>query len=170
MKRLLHASHRLVAWGALCPRSAARFTHSQTIGFESVAECPGDQEMLMGGLAQMRIQCTENFGSVTRNCRDALAFSLPVTVIAELLGIPLEDVGQFREWSNDLLSNYYALRAKTSGVFAKYFDGLVDRRHKAPLDDLQSDGLDSVGSGRPNSGSASDAIGRIHSCVSGRRR
>jgi cytochrome P450 len=77
-------------------------------------------------------------GESTVDLVDALAFPLPVTVIAELLGIPLEDIGQFRKWSNDLLSNDYALRAKTFGVFAEYFDALVERRRKAPLDDLIS--------------------------------
>ena len=69
---------------------------------------------------------------------DALAFPLPVTVIAEPLGIPLEDVGQFRQWSSDLLSNDFALRAKTFGTFAGYFDNLIERRRTAPREDLIS--------------------------------
>jgi cytochrome P450 len=69
---------------------------------------------------------------------DALAFPLPVTVIAELLGIPLEDIGQFRIWSNELFSSDYAIRARTFGIFTQYFDGLIDSRRSVPKDDLIS--------------------------------
>jgi cytochrome P450 len=73
---------------------------------------------------------------------EALAFPLPVTVIAELLGVPLEDTGQFREWSTDLLANDYALRAQTFARFATYFDGLIEQRRRLPTGDLISDLLD----------------------------
>jgi cytochrome P450 len=78
----------------------------------------------------------------TVNIVDALAFPLPVTVIAELLGIPLDDIGRFRTWSNELFSNDYAIRARTFGVFAQYFDELIDSRRAAPRDDLISGLLD----------------------------
>ena len=70
---------------------------------------------------------------------DALAFPLPVTVIAELLGVPLEDIDQFRHWSTDLLSNDFALRANTFERFAGYFDNLIEQRRQAPRGDLISD-------------------------------
>jgi len=69
---------------------------------------------------------------------EALAFPLPVTVIAELLGVPLEDIGQFRQWTTELLSNDYEIRATTFGRFALYFDGLIEQRRHAPADDLIS--------------------------------
>jgi cytochrome P450 len=78
----------------------------------------------------------------TVNIVDALAFPLPVTVIAELLGIPLDDIPQFRTWSNELFSNDYAVRARTFGVFAQYFDGLIERRRSARQNDLISGLLD----------------------------
>jgi len=69
---------------------------------------------------------------------DALAFPLPVTVIAELLGVPLADTVQFREWANDLLNPDYALRAKAFERFAIYFDGMVEQRRRSPAGDLIS--------------------------------
>ena len=72
---------------------------------------------------------------------DALAFPLPVTVIAELLGVPLEDIGRFREWSGELLSTDYAVRANTFARFAVYFDALIDERRRQPRGDLISDFL-----------------------------
>jgi cytochrome P450 len=69
---------------------------------------------------------------------DTLAFPLPVTVIAELLGVPLEDTGQFRAWATDLLNPDYTLRAKTFERFALYFDGMVEQRRRSPAGDLIS--------------------------------
>jgi cytochrome P450 len=77
-------------------------------------------------------------GHRTVDVVDALAFPLPVTVIAELLGVPLQDISQFREWSNDLLSTDYALRAKMFNRFAGYFDDLIEARRRSPKDDLIS--------------------------------
>ena len=105
---------------------------AQTFTHKSVAQI----EPRIGAITDRLLDAMDAGGTV--DIVDALAFPLPVTVIAELLGIPLEDVGQFREWSNDLVSNDYTLRAQTFGVFATYFDGLIERRRKAPLDDLIS--------------------------------
>ncbi|MBS0422270.1 MAG: cytochrome P450 [Proteobacteria bacterium] len=69
---------------------------------------------------------------------DALAFPLPVTVIAELLGVPIADIGQFREWANDLLNTDFELRAKAFERFAIYFDGMVEQRRRSPTEDLIS--------------------------------
>src|SRR5579859_4074938 len=67
------------------------------------------------------------------------AFPLPVTVIAELLGVPREDVGQFRAWSADLVGNDFAIRAQAFERLANYFGELVASRSRAPRDDLVSE-------------------------------
>jgi len=75
-----------------------------------------------------------------------LAHPLPVIVIAELLGVPLEDRGRFRGWSSDvvqildLLSGRDGLRPAWRGAdgLAGYFRGLLAERRRAPKDDLLS--------------------------------
>ncbi|MCY1081952.1 cytochrome P450 family protein [Archangium lansingense] len=73
---------------------------------------------------------------------DAFAFPLPVTVIAEMLGVPQEDQEQFREWTNVIVNpptdgNMQTI--ETAGLqFAQYFQGLLARRRAEPRDDLLS--------------------------------
>ena len=77
---------------------------------------------------------------------DDLAFTLPVTVISEMLGVPMDDHDQLRQWTSaavaaldpgdnvmDLLPAAEALRA-----MRVYFGDLADERRKAPGDDLLS--------------------------------
>ena len=74
------------------------------------------------------------------------AVPLPVIVIAEMLGVPLEDQEQFRTWSRamagtlDLLGNTYDRvfdeAAKAAIEFAAYFKDLADQRRADPQDDL----------------------------------
>jgi len=77
-------------------------------------------------------------GQGTADLVEALAFPLPITVIAELLGVPLADIGQFRVWASELLSNDYELRLAAFGQFAEYFDDLIEQRRHAMADDLLS--------------------------------
>ncbi|WP_375768011.1 cytochrome P450 [Archangium gephyra] len=71
---------------------------------------------------------------------DAFAFPLPVTVIAELLGVPQEDQEQFREWTNIIITpprdgNMQPIEA-AGRQFAQYFQGLMAQRRAEPRDDL----------------------------------
>ncbi|KFA87090.1 cytochrome P450 family protein [Archangium violaceum] len=73
---------------------------------------------------------------------DAYAFPLPVTVIAEMLGVPQEDQDQFREWTNIVVNppldgNMENIR-KAGMQFAQYFQGMMARRRTEPRDDLLS--------------------------------
>jgi cytochrome P450 len=69
------------------------------------------------------------------------ALPLPVTVICELLGVPLEDRTRFRLWADALLST---TRFTTEEVeryadeLTAYMAGLIARRRKEPQDDLLS--------------------------------
>jgi cytochrome P450 len=77
-----------------------------------------------------------------------LAFPLPVMMICELLGVPAEDVDEFKEWSAatargldpsftwppGLLERFQELRRRAMD----YFGELMARRRREPQDDLLS--------------------------------
>jgi cytochrome P450 len=90
----------------------------------------------------IRVICNRLIGAMhgqrTAELVEALAFPLPITVIAELLGVPLSDIGEFRVWAAELLSNDYELRLAAYGQFAEYFDDLIEQRRHAIADDLLS--------------------------------
>jgi cytochrome P450 len=70
-----------------------------------------------------------------------LAEPLPVIVIAEMLGIPVQDRARFKLWSDAVVS--LAGGAEMSGFTAQremvsYFMGIIERRRREPGDDLIS--------------------------------
>jgi cytochrome P450 len=78
-----------------------------------------------------------------------LAFPLPATVIAEMLGVPPEDRDRFKQWSDDttaavgnVASNLTpeVLRKSVEGMQALqgYFRDIIARRRAEPRDDLIS--------------------------------
>ena len=77
---------------------------------------------------------------------DAIAYPLPVAVICEMLGVPQEDRGPFREWSNDASLSIEPLLddrrvASTMDALSKlrdYFSDLAERRRADPGEDLIS--------------------------------
>jgi len=71
------------------------------------------------------------------------AFPLPITVIAELLGIPLENQNQFRIWSNAFVRPAITEEEQKETFvllqeFAMYMQKLVGERKQHPGDDLLS--------------------------------
>ena len=77
---------------------------------------------------------------------EAVAFPLPVIVIAEMLGVPAKDRARFRDWSNDIAKTVEPLLDPTSvnrirkatGELFEYFEGQIEERRRNPQDDLLS--------------------------------
>jgi cytochrome P450 len=74
---------------------------------------------------------------------DEYAFPLPITVIAELLGIPVADRGSFRRWSNAVVTPALTPESLTEfgtlmGEFVTYLTDLFERRRQEPAEDLVS--------------------------------
>ena len=74
---------------------------------------------------------------------DEFAFPLPITVIAELLGIPVADRDRFRRWTNAIVTPAFtpedlAQFGASANEFVAYLRELFERRRSTPGDDLVS--------------------------------
>ncbi len=77
------------------------------------------------------------------NLIDDYAFPLPITVIAELLGVPTADQDDFRRWSQGVVSieptaDRFARLVPDMQAFVAYLTKLFALRRAAPQDDLIS--------------------------------
>lgn len=75
------------------------------------------------------------------------AYPLPLTVIAELLGLPTEDIVELKQWSDDVSSSFGIVRQtpvvmgkarQSLAEFTDYICALYDELEKNPKDDLLS--------------------------------
>ncbi len=76
----------------------------------------------------------------------SFAYPLPAIVIAEMLGVPVEDRDLFKGWSDDVLGLVFGAGASDRHVRARrgfreleaYMDGMLRRARAHPADDLLS--------------------------------
>jgi cytochrome P450 len=71
---------------------------------------------------------------------DTFAFPLPITVICELLGIPVADRDDFRDWTAVIISSAQSpeeFQRAAGGMFG-YFTSLLAAKRRSPADDLLS--------------------------------
>jgi cytochrome P450 len=69
---------------------------------------------------------------------ETLALPLPVIVIAELLGVPIHDRTQFREWVEQMLRGSSVSSHDSGTKFVAYLTEQIERRRARPGDDLLS--------------------------------
>ena len=70
----------------------------------------------------------------------SFAFPLPITVICELLGVPVADRDQFRVWSATIVADTVSseLFQAHATAMTRYFQTLIAHRRREPADDLLS--------------------------------
>jgi cytochrome P450 PksS len=74
--------------------------HTRLRSLVSKAFTPRHVEELRPRITAISNQLLDAAGSHgSRDLLDAFAFPLPITVIAELLGVPVEDQDPFRDWT-----------------------------------------------------------------------
>ncbi|WP_195574676.1 cytochrome P450 [Paenibacillus sp. 1001270B_150601_E10] len=66
----------------------------------------------------------------------SLASPLPITVIAEMLGVSIEDREQFRSWSDALVGTDHEAYLKAQQEMTDYFNTIIEERRREPQDDL----------------------------------
>ena len=71
---------------------------------------------------------------------DAYAFPLPIQVICELLGVPLDDRDDFRAWSNAIVAGVQSGEQlfTAASAMVEYIGALIERKRAEPGDDLLS--------------------------------
>lgn len=68
-----------------------------------------------------------------------LAYPLPVTVIAEVLGVPAADQAQFKHWSDVIISESREKGAQAGKEMGQYFKRMIHLRRTDPREDLISE-------------------------------
>lgn len=77
---------------------------------------------------------------------EALAVPLPITVIAEMLGVPSEDLPRFKEWSDKVARTLeptitgpeVEAADRANEELGEYFEGIIEQRRVDPRDDVIS--------------------------------
>jgi cytochrome P450 len=132
--------------------------HDQLRGLVSMAFSPRRIAQLEGRIGEIAGELIDRMDWATSvELVAALAYPLPVTVIAELLGVPAEDRGQFKVWADALLDQQTVDPRSTEAIEAAkvqigYFHDylrthVVDRRRRA-AEDLLSDLVEAEIDGR----------------------
>jgi cytochrome P450 len=79
---------------------------------------------------------------------NAFSFPLPITVIAEMLGIPASDREKFRDWTRTLLFVPDESENRRAAMeFGMYMSNMIDERRENPQDDVLSGLVEAEDSG-----------------------
>ncbi|HEY8211012.1 MAG TPA: cytochrome P450 [Myxococcaceae bacterium] len=115
--------------------------HTRLRGLVHKAFTPHLVERLRGRIQQLTDQLLD--AAMKKRSMDLVAdyaLPLPVTIIAEMLGVPDRDRAKFHGWSNKLISNTRILDTLLAIPavlgFTRYIRKLVEKRRASPGDDL----------------------------------
>ncbi|OLF16192.1 cytochrome P450 family protein [Actinophytocola xanthii] len=89
---------------------------------------------LLDGLAVRAVETPEDVDLV----RD-FAFPLPMMIVCELLGFPVEDRFDYRRWSTAILTHSELSFAEAMADMTAYLRDLLSRRRERPGEDILSD-------------------------------
>jgi cytochrome P450 len=125
--------------------------HTRLRGLVSKGFTPRMVERLRARIQQIvdeRLDAVAARGDGHMDVVTDLAYPLPVEIICELLGVPVEDQDTFASWSGELagaidpdplISPEQRARIKVAGdAFIEYFASLIEQRRAQPADDLLS--------------------------------
>ena len=121
--------------------------HTRVRGLVSRAFTPRSVAQLQSRVQQVvdeLLDAVADTGQI--DLMEALAFPLPVIVIAEMLGVPAEDMDRFKVWSDDValsieptVTEEQARRIQQSSEqLFDYFEEIIQERRLEPCDDLTS--------------------------------
>jgi cytochrome P450 len=122
--------------------------HTRLRGLVSKAFTPRTVEGLRPRIAEITERLIDGVeGAGEMDLIETIAFPLPITVIAELLGVPPEDRDRFKAWSvvitqglNPQASEEVLARASVAiGALDDYLTGVIEERRRAPRADLISE-------------------------------
>jgi cytochrome P450 len=121
--------------------------HTRLRGLVSQAFTPRMVELLEPRLREIADELLDPIVSTGRaDIVEALAYPLPVIVIAEILGVPPEDRDRFKRWSDEVVSllgtglggESRELPMETFEAMRDYFTAMCDERRVRPRNDLIS--------------------------------
>jgi cytochrome P450 len=120
--------------------------HTRLRGLVSKAFTPRAIEALRPRVEQIVAELLDSAnGQGQTDVIRTLAYPLPVTVIAEMLGLPVEDREQFKRWSDDLvlslgIQNWDEMRRAIAAQreLRAYIKALAEERRREPREDLLS--------------------------------
>jgi cytochrome P450 len=123
--------------------------HTRLRRLVSKAFTPRKVEQLRGHVGEIFDDLMSGWtGEEPFEVMSGLAYQLPVIVICELLGVPVDDRHQMEGWSSDAsrlldfsqIDEATAMKGMLAAMqFINYFNGLFDARRAEPRDDLLSE-------------------------------
>lgn len=119
--------------------------HTRLRGLVNKAFTPGRIEELRERIQRLADELLDNVQQRTRmDLIRAYALPIPITIIAEMLGVPVLDRQQFHQWSKTVMSGGFSMWNMLKAIASiwallRYLRKLIKKRRRRPHDDLLSD-------------------------------